>query len=130
MRLLSAVITVVILSVATVVQAKAAELVMFEEAGCNWCERWNREIGVLYANTAEGRLAPLRRVSLGAARPADLANISSVTFTPTFVVMEGGKEYGRMVGYPGENFFWPMLKSILSRLPGSIGLESANLRMN
>ena len=39
------------------------------------------------------------------------------SFTPTFVLVEDGKEIGRIEGYPGEDFFWPMLGALLDRLP-------------
>lgn len=123
MKLLAAAMAL-ILSVAFIGPAQSAELVMFEEAGCVWCERWNDEIGSAYANTDEGRLAPLRRVDLDAPRPTDLVDVSSVAFTPTFVVMDGGKEYGRIVGYPGQDFFWPTLQNILSSLPGAGGTDA------
>lgn len=123
MRFLAA-LTSLILSVAAFEQARAAELVMFEEAGCGWCERWNDEIGTAYSKTEEGRLAPLRRVSLEAPRPDDLAGVRSVTFSPTFLVMQDGKEYGRIVGYPGQDFFWPMLQEILSTLPDTGGAKA------
>ncbi len=44
--------------------ASAAELVMFERAGCPWCRNWDREIATIYPKTPEGAKAPLRRVSL------------------------------------------------------------------
>lgn len=99
--------------------ARAAELVMFEEAGCGWCKRWNEEIGVVYHRTREGRMAPLRRVDVHDRRPADLAHIRFVNFTPTFVLVENGREYGRILGYPGEDFFWPLLNEILAKLPAN-----------
>ena len=37
---------------------RAAELLMFEEKWCSWCERWNAEIGPIYPKTAESRRAP------------------------------------------------------------------------
>jgi hypothetical protein len=40
--------------------ARAAELIMFEQAGCAWCETFDREIAPIYPKTAEGRRAPLR----------------------------------------------------------------------
>src|SRR5450759_2512855 len=42
--------------------ARAAELVMFEQAGCAWCEAFDREIAPIYGKTEEGLRAPLRRV--------------------------------------------------------------------
>lgn len=128
LRILAAVLALM-MSFAAIGSAKAAELVMFEEAGCGWCARWNKEIGVVYANTDEGRIAPLRRVDIHDHRPDDLNEITAVSFSPTFVVFEDGKEYGRIVGYPGQDFFWPMLQSILSSLPAADGATAANLRM-
>lgn len=128
LRLLAAVLALM-LSFAAIGSASAVELVMFEEDGCGWCARWNDEIGVVYANTDEGRIAPLRRVDIHDQRPDDLAQITAVTFSPTFIVLEDGKEYGRIVGYPGQDFFWPMLQDILSSLPSAEGAAAANLRM-
>ncbi len=95
---------------------RAAELLMFEEPGCPWCAAWRADIGVIYDKTAEGRQAPLRRVDMTAPRPSDLSDVDPVTFSPTFVLFTDGAEVGRIVGYPGEHFFWPMLKDLLVRL--------------
>ena len=128
LKLLAAALALM-LSFAALGPAKAAELVMFEEDGCGWCARWNNEIGVIYPNTEEGRIAPLRRVDIHDQRPDDLAKITAVTFSPTFIVFQDGKEYGRIVGYPGQDFFWPMLQDILSSLPSTEDAAAANLRM-
>ena len=96
----------------------AAELVMFEEPGCAWCAAWNAEVGVVYDKTAEGREAPLRRVDMTGPRPDDLRAVEAVVYSPTFVLVQQGAEVGRITGYPGENFFWPMLQKLLTRLDG------------
>ena len=90
---------------------EAAELVMFEEDGCVWCERWLTEVGPVYAKTEEGARAPLRQVDIHDRRPKDLANIKPwPVFTPTFVLLDDdGAEVGRVVGYPGEDLFWWIL---------------------
>ncbi len=90
---------------------------MFEQAGCAWCAAWDRQIGPIYPKTAEGRRAPLRRVDLHAERPSDLSRIQAVRFTPTFVLIDGGREIGRIQGYPGEDFFWGLLGELIGRLP-------------
>lgn len=96
--------------------AGAAELVMFERAGCPWCARWNREIAPIYPKTAEGRLAPLRRIDIDAGRP-DLALATPVRFTPTFVLVDKGREVGRITGYMNEDSFWALLTDMLARIP-------------
>ncbi len=96
---------------------RAAELVMFESEYCEWCERWHEEIGPIYPKTWEGRVAPLRRVDVDEEWPEDLKSIRGIRYTPTFVLMEDGREVGRLVGYPGEDFFWPLLDDLLAKLP-------------
>lgn len=97
-------------------QAGAAELVMFETPACPWCAAWDREIGAIYEKTEEGRRAPLRRIDMSAPRPEGLEQVKGVTYSPTFVLMAEGAEVGRIVGYPGEDFFWPMLQGLLAKL--------------
>ncbi|MEX0694018.1 MAG: hypothetical protein WD075_06215 [Rhodospirillales bacterium] len=90
---------------------------MFESATCSWCARWHQEIGPVYPNTLEARCAPLRIVDINAPWPDDLKGITGIVFTPTFVIMHDGVEISRMVGYPGEDFFWPLLADHLVKLP-------------
>lgn len=90
----------------------AADLVMVEQPGCAWCARWDAEIAPAYPKTAEGRFAPLRRVQLRAL-PDDLEIARRVVFTPTFLIVENGQEIARLEGYPGEDFFWPVLEQLL-----------------
>lgn len=97
--------------------AKAAELVMFETAGCPWCVLWKRDIAPKYPKTDEGKAAPLRLVEMRAPRPADLAGIAPVKAAPTFVLVHDGREVGRIIGFPGEDFFWPMLAQLLEKVP-------------
>jgi hypothetical protein len=95
----------------------AAELIMFMDTGCPWCLRWDREVGEGYERSEEGRRAPLRRLHISTARRSGLTLASAVTVTPTFVLVDGGLEVGRITGYPGADFFWGMLGELLARLP-------------
>ncbi len=96
--------------------AQAAELIMLERPGCAWCLRWNQEIAPIYPLTEEGRRAPLRRVDVTRPWPQDLAGIATDRYTPTFIVVENGREVARLRGYPGDNFFWPLLEAMLAKL--------------
>ncbi len=97
--------------------AQAAELVMFETQGCTWCEVWDAEIGAVYHKTEEGRAAPLRRVDIDEPRPPGLTTLQGVVYTPTFVLLDAGREVGRILGYPGEGHFWSLLGELIERLP-------------
>jgi hypothetical protein len=96
--------------------AQAAELIVFEQKGCVWCQRFDREIAPAYAKTDEGKRAPLRRVDIAKPLPDDLSFIVRERFTPVFVLVENGAEFGRIRGYPGETFFWGLLANLLERL--------------
>lgn len=108
------------LAAAVAVPALAVELVMVEQPGCTYCERWDAEIAPAYPNTEQGRFAPLRRVQLRA-MPPDLTVTRRVSFTPTFLVVDDGHEIARLEGYPGEDFFWPVLADLLRRSAGYAG---------
>ncbi len=96
--------------------ANAAQLVVFSSAHCPYCLAWELEVGRVYPLTGEARQAPLRRLDIQARRPADLSNIEDVRITPTFVLVDEGREVGRIVGYSGDQFFWPQLHKMLAKL--------------
>ena len=98
---------------------RAAELVMFEQAGCVWCEAFDREIASVYDKTEEGARAPLRRLDIAAALPPDLAFIAVERLTPLFVLVDNGREIGRIRGYPGEDHFWGLLGVLIKSLDSS-----------
>lgn len=116
MRFFIALIMFVCVS-ATPARVSAAELLMMEAAACEWCEKWDEEIGVVYGKTKEGRRAPLKRLDIHDPMPAAYSQIRRANFSPTFILVDNGEEIGRIRGYPGEDFFWPMLHQLLAKLP-------------
>jgi hypothetical protein len=94
----------------------AAELAMFERDGCIWCVRWHNDIGGIYDRTPEGLSAPLRRINVR--DEPGFALEQPVIFTPTFVVVENGREIGRITGYPGQDAFWGLLSKLLPAKSG------------
>lgn len=97
----------------------AAELLMLEQQGCAWCERWHDEIGPIYPKTDEARIAPLTIVDIDEPWPERLAGIRREVFTPTFVLVEDGVELARIRGYTGDEFFWFLLGEMIDKLPQS-----------
>ncbi len=89
-------------------------LLMAEEDGCYWCAKWNEEIAHIYPKTAEGRTAPLKRYDLHHETP-DVEFARRVHFTPTFILVDDGRELGRIEGYPGQDFFWGLLTMMFER---------------
>jgi hypothetical protein len=91
--------------------ADAAELIMYRRDGCPWCAKWDREIGPIYPKTEFNQRAPLRLINLDHDRDLPIKH-GAIRYTPTFVLVEDGKEVARMEGYPGEDYFWPRLTNL------------------
>jgi hypothetical protein len=114
--MLKRLLAVALLTFAAVTTAATAELVMFERAGCPWCEAFDREVAPTYPKTAEGARAPLRRLNIYAPLPSDLAFIKVERLTPLFVLVDDGREIGRIRGYPGDDLFWSQMAALMQRL--------------
>jgi hypothetical protein len=97
--------------------ASAAELVMFSRVGCEYCAQFDREIAPIYAKSDEGKVAPLRRVDINTPIPPDLGSVTVERITPVFVLVDQGREIGRIRGYPGEDNFWGLLAGLIGDLP-------------
>jgi hypothetical protein len=95
----------------------ASELVMFEQGGCVWCARWNRDVGPVYDKTAEAKVLPLRRVDIGQQSAAGITLTAPVIYTPTFVVVDNGREIGRVTGFINDDaLFWGLLDTLVAKL--------------
>jgi hypothetical protein len=119
MGILVGILALVVLS--TPSSIAAAELVMLSRAGCPYCERFDREIGPVYGRTDEGKIAPLRRVDIHKAIPGDLKFVAMEPLTPVFVLVDHGREMGRIRGYPGEDNFWGLLAGLIGELKSAGG---------
>ena len=95
--------------------AQALELLMFNQEGCAWCERWEREAGGAYAKTSEGQAAPLRRIHIRDQASAGVALDLPVRFTPTFVLADQGREIARITGYQDNAMFWGLLNEAVKK---------------
>ena len=103
----------------------AAELVMFRDAACPYCAQFDHEIAPVYPKTTEGRRAPLRYVDVSTPLPPDLAFVERERLTPLFVLVEDGKEIGRIRGYPGDDHFWGLLGVLLTKLDRIQGVKKS-----
>lgn len=109
----------IILAVLLVAGPSAAigqQLLMFESDDCSWCRQWHAEVGDAYEKTEEGRKLPLRTLDIRESPPAVIELREPVRYTPTFVVVNEGREVGRITGYPGEAHFWGLLKVLIERI--------------
>ena len=110
---------VLLLSWCLASRADAAELVMFEQRGCPFCAQFDAEIAPDYPRSAAGARAPLRRVDIYRSRDGGIAGLDPAVFTPTFVLIDGGREVGRLVGYPGRRYFYAELQALIEKMPAA-----------
>lgn len=103
------------LSGAAAASASEVRLIMVDQPGCAYCQAWMDEIAPAYPNTAEGRFAPLEHADLRTGPPEGVTYARRVNFTPTFILIKNGDELGRIEGYPGEDFFWPVYAKFLEQ---------------
>lgn len=99
--------------------ANASELVMFDQAGCIYCQRWERDVGSLYEKTDEARALPLRRIDIRDQKMSGVVLAAPIRYTPTFVVVDQGREVGRITGYSNDNAFWGLLDALKAKLQPS-----------
>mgnify|MGYP002712403370 FL=1 len=90
-------------------------LLMVGDEGCPYCRRFRAEILPGYAAHPQGRAAPLREVDIDGPYPNGLALDRRPQLTPTFILLDDGREVARIEGYPGKDAFWPMLGDMLDR---------------
>ncbi|MEK9724924.1 MAG: hypothetical protein VW405_15770 [Rhodospirillaceae bacterium] len=114
-----------LMALTSAVPTAAADLVMVNSPTCDWCDRWETEIGTIYPKTAESVRAPIRRIDIDAFKASGLHVPRPVIYTPTFILMHDRRELGRITGYPGDIHFWSLLDELLMKLPPAAGCPTA-----
>lgn len=96
-------------------------LVMIEKDDCSYCKLWDKEVGRYYPSTPAGRYAPLVKLDIDS---STAQRFQRVVYTPTFIlVRSNGKEVGRIIGYPGNEYFWLELEKLLGKAGISSGAK-------
>lgn len=93
--------------------AGSLQLLVTHDAACGEYARWQREVAPTYASTAEGRAAPLLSVNTDGPWPNGLALASRPKATPTFILIDDGRELGRIEGYGDAASFRTRLARLL-----------------
>lgn len=117
MTILRATLLAVMLVLPAALRAEMV-LLMAEQPGCYWCQRWDTDIAAIYPKTDEGSAAPLQRYNIREGLPQGITVSARVQYTPTFVLLRDGVEHSRIEGYPGEDFFWGLLGQMLEDAQG------------
>lgn len=117
-----------VLSLAPSVPAFAAELLMYTRNGCPFCQRFEREVAPVYARTREGKAAALRRVELPAGGVRGEGLREPVVATPTFVLVDEGREIGRITGYLNDDMFWGLLGRLVAGIENPDHVQRSGTR--
>jgi hypothetical protein len=95
--------------------APRMELVVFERAGCGYCEMFRARIAPDYASGTAGGRAPLRYVDLDRSDIDEVAMglKARITVLPTAVLMRDGAEVDRIVGLTAPQTFHTLIQYMM-----------------
>ena len=80
---------------------------------CVFCKAWERDVGRLYGDTEYAKKAPLFKIEISLFSEHFTDVTPNVSVTPTFILMIGNDEVGRIVGYQNRDiFFWALSEYI------------------
>jgi thioredoxin-related protein len=90
------------------------ELLVVEIDNCIYCSIFRRDVVPTYMNSERARQVPMRFVDINAPDVDRLALAGPIDRVPTVLVIEDGREIGRIVGYVGPENFFHSLSHLLS----------------
>ena len=96
----------------TMLNGSSQEVVVFESANCIYCQLFRRDVLPQYLRSRRARSAPIRFVDARSADPGKFGLAAPLTMVPTVVVMQNGREQGRIAGYTGPEPFFHMISRI------------------
>jgi thioredoxin-related protein len=91
------------------------ELVVFEAPGCIYCRIFRRDVLPAYSASPRAREVPLRFVDVNEIDRNRLGLAEPISSVPTFVLMRGGREEGRIAGYTGPESFFHLVGHLIGR---------------
>ena len=103
------------------VSAKALELLMAHNPGCNICQKFINEVAVDYNDSEIAKKLPLIIISVydqpeWFKEAYRIGKIKTIRGTPTFIIWngshDGGMEIARLVGYSNKSRFYSRLKEM------------------
>lgn len=96
-------------------QPRVVELVVFEHGDCTYCRIFRSAILPRYRENGQEARAPIRFVRVEHADMTALGLRGRITMVPTFVLMQDGREVGRIEGYWAPDNFFRLVASMLAR---------------
>ncbi len=89
------------------------EVLVVEIDNCIYCGLFRRDVAPTYTTSTRAKSAPMRFVNINAPDVDRLALNAPIDTVPTVLVVENGREVGRIAGYVGPEIFFHSLSQIL-----------------
>lgn len=89
------------------------ELIVVEVDNCLYCGVFRRDVVPTYEGSVRARSVPMRFININAPDVDQLALAGPIDSVPTVLVVENGRETGRIAGYVGPEIFFHSLARLL-----------------
>jgi thioredoxin-related protein len=89
------------------------ELVVIEVDNCIYCGLFRRDVAPTYTASDRAKAVPMRFVDINAPDVDRLSLTNPIDSVPTVLVLENGREVGRIAGYVGPEIFFHSLNLLL-----------------
>jgi thioredoxin-related protein len=89
------------------------ELVVIEVDNCIYCGLFRRDVAPTYTASSRAKAVPMRFIDINAPDFARMNLSNPIDSVPTILVLENGREVGRIAGYVGPEIFFHSLNLLL-----------------
>lgn len=89
------------------------ELLVVEIDNCIYCGLFRRDVAPTYTASLRARSVPMRFIDINAPDIDALSLTAPIDSVPTVLVVENGREVGRIAGYVGPEIFFHSLNRLL-----------------
>lgn len=89
------------------------ELLVVEIDNCIYCGLFRRDVAPTYTASVRARSVPMRFIDINAPDIDALSLTAPIDSVPTVLVVENGREVGRIAGYVGPEIFFHSLNRLL-----------------
>ena len=93
------------------------ELIVVEADGCIYCDIFRRDVLPAYEASEQAKDVPVRFVDVNDIDDEHLKLSAAIDIVPTFLVVNGKQEIGRISGYVGPENFFQSIKYLLASAP-------------
>lgn len=90
------------------------QLLVIEVPGCFYCRLFRRDVLPAYEATAHAQELPMRFVDVSAIESRSIELSRPIEMVPTIILMRGGREVGRLPGYPNAQIFLRSIRYLIS----------------